>query len=324
MKKVWQCFSVAIGPAILVLILANIELNHVLVYVKQFNVRRILFSIFLVFLFHLLKAFRWKRILRAQTITLNLVDCYWMYLSSLFWGIITPGRLGDFSKAWYLHRMGVKGDLGVACSIIDRVLDMFLLGILGLLALAWFSKRHIESPPFLFYSEIIVAVILGIFLAGMIFFSRKPKTDSPAYSAFFNHLPVSFRNRWYDFRNYFRIMNHRIWIEYLLLTMGGWLLYFYSVYMLIQSSQLPLTLLESIAFFIISTIVSLLPISIAGIGTRDACLLLLFKLDGYTASEALTFSLCILFIYIVTAIFGLLGYFVWHSKNSGSSPKELE
>lgn len=63
-----------------------------------------------------------------------------------------------------------------------------------------------------------------------------------------------------------------------------------------------------IACIAIASIVSIIPIAISGIGTRDATSVFLFSLLGKNREAAVSLSLLVL---LMMAINGLIGYFVW-------------
>ena len=71
--------------------------------------------------------------------------------------------------------------------------------------------------------------------------------------------------------------------------------------------NLPLSFIDTGIYMAVISLVVLIPVSIAGIGTRDAALIALFSMNGIAAESALSYSLLILFaFYICTAIMGAI------------------
>jgi uncharacterized protein (TIRG00374 family) len=63
-------------------------------------------------------------------------DSYLIYMGSLFWGTVTPGRVGDFMKVLYLKRdRAMSIGKGMSSVLVDRVFDLYILLILGCLGL---------------------------------------------------------------------------------------------------------------------------------------------------------------------------------------------
>jgi len=54
-------------------------------------------------------------------------------VSSLYLGIVTPGRLGKFAKAIYLNQEGITSvSHGFSSVLIDRLCDLYLLFLLAM------------------------------------------------------------------------------------------------------------------------------------------------------------------------------------------------
>jgi uncharacterized protein (TIRG00374 family) len=81
--------------------------------------------------FVLLKGWRWQIILKdlGQDVPWSKLSFY--YILGIFLGSAMPGQAGDFLKAWYLKEDGY--DLGAALlsTVIDRIFDMLIMGLLA-------------------------------------------------------------------------------------------------------------------------------------------------------------------------------------------------
>jgi len=101
------------------------------------------------------------------------------YAASLFWGIITPDRIGEAAKIIYLKKKGVsvgRGDLSV---VLDRLLDLSLL-----LLLTFFGISIVFHRLEWFF------IGLAIFYAGITFsISNAKQTKIPRCLASVTFLP---------------------------------------------------------------------------------------------------------------------------------------
>ena len=79
-----------------------------------------------------LKGIRWSYLLKMQGQNYPVWYCFLIYMGSLFWGNVTPGRVGDFVKIFYLQE-DLKMPVGQAMPsvLVDRVFDLYILLILG-------------------------------------------------------------------------------------------------------------------------------------------------------------------------------------------------
>jgi uncharacterized membrane protein YbhN (UPF0104 family) len=72
----------------------------------------------------------------------------------------------------------------------------------------------------------------------------------------------------------------------------------------------------------IGTFVALIPVSIAGIGTREATLVYLFGLKNIDAKSAIAFSLLMFSAYIVGAIVGSVLILLKRTNGKNTATKE--
>jgi len=238
------------------------------------------------------------------------VKCYCIYLSGLLAGIVTPGRVGDFTKILYLRRLGYNYGQSAVSIVVGRCLDLCLLLLVGLLGVSWYSWGRGEVIGVLL-AKVSLFILIGLPLAVLfILVLRKTKVIEVAGRSLCGRVPVTWLQQWHKFVHDWRAIPHRTWFGMITLTVGGWVVYFGAIYLLAMAMGLPLTFWEATIFIALSAIVSLLPISIAGIGTRDASLILMFGLVGLSSVQAIAFSLCILFSYVITALFGFVGYLI--------------
>lgn len=136
------------GIIILCVILLKIDFTKAISILAKLNVSIFICVILLNIPQILLKFFRWNQLLRKQSIHYNLKNSFLVYLSSIYLGIITPGRFGEFIKALYLKSdKEISLSKGMASVLLDRLFDMYFLIILGVIGIwkfgvpmAWFLK----------------------------------------------------------------------------------------------------------------------------------------------------------------------------------------
>ena len=103
----------------------------------QVNISYLLIAVTLNIPLFFSKSYRWYCLLKQQAIQYSVLQSCLVYMSSLYVGFITPGRLGEFTKAIYLKLdKNISLSKGMSSVIVDRLLDMYLLIILGIVG-AW-------------------------------------------------------------------------------------------------------------------------------------------------------------------------------------------
>lgn len=309
MKKFYRL----IGIFILIVILSKIDREKTLLQFSKLN-----FFIFtLVSLLTLpgvfIKACRWRMLLKIQKIDYTSYDSFVSYLGGIFAGIITPGRVGEATRALYLKKdKGVSYTEGLASIFVDRLFDLYLLFLLGGIGILFFFRPGDLKSAFLILS-------LFLFLAiTMIFFLNKNIAEKIA-KAGYNSMASGFDNNLFAgrFRIFFdevkKITAHQIVMPFFL-TVCAYALYFYQCFLLARLASIKINFLEVVSFVSISTIASLLPITILGLGTREACIIYLFSLIGINSENAMVFSFLLFMSFYVVS--GLLAFCGWLAKGT--------
>lgn len=253
-----------------------------------------------------LKSWRWHFLLKMQGTDYGLRRAFPAYLSSTYLGLATPGRLGELGRVFYLTN-DKKMSFGGAFSsvLVDRLFDIYLLllvGGYGFIAFSLLGVRMILSVIVLALLLVLPLLLLskgiGKGLIGLAYQARLLGRfeEKIGYSAdqFYSGLD--------------RLTKPSL-IFPLLITLAAYAIFFAQCYLLALSLNLPLSFLDIGIYMAVANMVTLIPVSIAGIGTRDATLIALFSLQGLSAESALSYSLLVLFtFYICGAIMGAIAW----------------
>lgn len=70
------------------------------------------------------RAVRWKILLAANGGTIGRRELTSIYGSSFFLGLISPGRVGEATRIWYARHSGASLDGAAASVVIDRIFDV--------------------------------------------------------------------------------------------------------------------------------------------------------------------------------------------------------
>jgi len=94
-----------------------------------------------------------------------------------------------------------------------------------------------------------------------------------------------------------------------LLTCMGYFMFFVQCYLIVMAMDLSINFLTIILFMAITNLITFIPISISGLGTRDATLIFLFSLIGFQAELAVSYAFLVFITFFVAG--GLLGAVAW-------------
>jgi len=300
MRKTTGIFIRFLGIILFLLICFFIDFRKIWLLLKEADLIYLLLPAPLFLLNILIKGYRWKRMLRLQGFTLSLSESFRVYSASLLFGLLTPGRVGELTKAVYLKAKGFPYRSSLASVILDRLADIVSLILIGYVSmLAFFS---------LFRSEIVVMGIFFILVPLVLFVLLKGSGLGRSALLFMvkkferQESGDSIENKLQDFLRDFSLLLKKGAGSITLFTLAAWVVYFLQLYLFSLSLDFHLPVSYFIAVVSISLLVSFLPVSIAGIGTRDGALIGLFSLIGLSRESAITFSFLFLYMYLVNGV----------------------
>lgn len=258
-----------------------------------------------------IKSARWRHLLTLQGVTVKSRDAFLYVLASTFVGTITPGRLGEFTKAIYLKRNNeLNIGYGFASVLVDRLSDILLLAIMAAFGMILIAPwQGAESLGYL--------VLVGIF-GGMLplLHSRslgwlRNKASSQADRL----LPAMFKHALGQFRQGLQDLLVSRTLMTLPYTVAAMTIWFFQVWLLAFAMHLPFSALQILGAVSIASFAAFIPISVGGLGSRDAVLLLLLSTAAVPDSSILSYSLGLFLVFYVIAGIMCLPAWLWIEHN---------
>lgn len=292
-----------VGIILFIVILSKIDLKSFFGLLRNINLFYFIYAVLLLFPMIVIKAYRWNYLKKTQNINYKLSDSILMYGSGIYIGLLTPGRIGDFIKVLYLKNDGNSVGKSFVSVFIDRIADLLFLIIFSYIGMFFFInlfRKQVYILSFLF-----IAVLLII-----IFAVTKGRLVKSLIRKIFNFLiPEKYKERFRlnfsDFYKDLRILNRKRIFKVSLITVLVWVIYFIQIFLLANALNINISFIYLSICAAIAGLVTLIPISISGIGTRDITLIVLFSFLGISRESAVAISMLILFMSIIIAIIGL-------------------
>lgn len=294
-----------IGLIIFVFILTKIDFQKIKEIIPTIQLHYLFLAVVFALLPVAVKAYRWKYLLKMQQINYSFKDSFMAYLSSVFAGTITPAKLGELIKVFYVRRsMNISFGKAFSSVIIDRLLDLFFLLLFSISGILYFFVYRNFIMFLLVALGLLVLIVtliinkkVSAWLVDMLLKFALKKYESKLKSEaeeFFAGLHVVARIKFiYPF----------------ILTIVAYLIYFINCFLISKSLDMPISFLYLSFSMSVTVTLALLPVSIAGIGIRDASLIMLFSQIGIGKEVALIFSM--LFLIFINIMAGLVGVFAW-------------
>lgn len=261
------------------------------------------------------KAWRWNYLKETQGIKYSLTDSFVMYCASHLAGSITPGRVGEFSKIFYLKNDGHSYGRSTFGAIFDRLFDAVFLSVFSMIGMLLFFR--------LFQKEIPYALVLVITILIIAYLTIKTDLVKNTFLKIFNFLiPVKYQNSWHvnlqDLLNDLKNLSFQQYLAISALTIFAWSVYYLQMFILAKSLGISVPFMYLAVSVTVTGLVTMLPISYIGLGTRDAVLITLFSFFAISRELSVAYSTLILSTYIIMAV---LGFICWLKKPLKLNPR---
>jgi len=300
----------AVSLMLIALALRGIDSATVFEHLKDADAIAVASAVVIMTGISLLHARRWTVVLSRMAHTVPFGDAWRLVLVGYFFNQTLPSTVGgDAYRAWGAYRLGIRAGEAVTSIVVDRVLAMFSLVLMIGAGLSWLLDLLPTKPARLVVMFIMVAAVLGA--AGLIYLARFAASLKKWRATRFLVL-VSQGARAV-------LASYRAFAQVVLLTIAGYAAFSYAVYVLAQGMNIPLSLGNALLFVPLVTLISVLPVSIAGWGLREGSMVVALGLIGVPAAQA--FSLSVLSGLAVAAS-GIPGGLLWlFRRQTGPLPE---
>ena len=226
------------------------------------------------------------------------------YILSWSLGLFVLGKIGEFSIVYFLKKEGLSIGEAFVVSILEKFSTFLTLVIISMFGFFLFFDFSVAMRLIL-----VLLLIIVLFLFFMItnlgrdlikkFILRK---YAYLFQGFFKTLSLFFR-KYLDalFLNF-------------LLTLIKWFIMTIGMIALFWGFGQTLSFINVLLVFSMGTIISLIPISISGLGIRESAFVFLFAKLGVNAEVTASVALIILVLNYLTAILSLIFFRVEEIK----------
>ncbi len=262
-----------------------------------------------------LKVERWRRLLLARGYPYSMRRSYAAVLSSLYLGMLTPGRIGDALRVQYVHReIDTPYSEGLATTLMDRFCDLYVLAAVAALGAAHFATEL--QGDLVHVTWIAVAVALALPLIAV---ARGPqKLVSTVLRRFAERWHASLDALLNALR---RLIRPAISVA-IPLTIPAFAINYLQGWLVAGAMGLGLSYLDVAALMAATSLLGLMPISISGVGVRELFLAVAFPALGLAAAQGVAFGLLIFLCINLATV--ALGFVSWQVSPPPFQPLEAE
>lgn len=311
-----------LGPTLLILFLLQSDLAQLFTILRQTRLAPLIASLILVFPFLIIKGWRWQRILRELEIPMPLTTLTGMYTVGVYLASVTPGQSGDLMKAWYLRQRGYPLAPALLSIVLDRLFDLVVMALFATFGV--FALGQL-IPNRALQTLIVVGMGVGLLSLFVIIVARTPR-QWIFTQVLPKILPTKLHaslERW-NSQLATLAMHHRMLLPATIATLFSACFTFLRLWLLFISLNIFVPLSLAVGVSALIAIVQVLPISIAGVGVRDAVLIavLTAPIYGYSQEQALSLSALFLLLTIEHILLGFVVSFAYPLMKEDA--KEIE
>ena len=156
MKKKINYILTFFGLILFAYILLNVNIQYLIEILSNIDYRYLLIVIFIYFISLFFRILKWKWITNIIVPKFTLKDATVSYLAGFAFSTITPAKIGDILRIFYVKEKNTEYGDAFSALVMDRIIDILMLLVIGIFALISFTQIfRIQVVPL----EIVVSTI---------------------------------------------------------------------------------------------------------------------------------------------------------------------
>jgi len=299
----WKKYLPFIGILIFIYILLKLDISQIIKEISNAKLIFLLIALFFVFLYFITETLKWFIIARIQKINIPFIQAFKINLMGTLYSFITPSKIGGSIRAEYLRKYNnQKIGKGLSNYVLDKVLDLCSLVFLAIIFSFVFKKL---IPINFFYISILTLIIL----AGCLIYFRDEKRSKKILKIIIYKklIPKKIKSKAKESFYYFYkdMPKKRYFILFFFINLINWFVLYTISFFIAISLEIYLPFFYFLAILPIATLAGQIPITISGLGTREAVLISLFGLFGISATKV--FSMSMIGFFVLGVLHSLIG-----------------
>lgn len=311
-KTLSVVLRIGISIALLVFLFKQVDERVMLQTVKKADKYLLVLAFIISSGTYILCLYRWQMLLKAADLKLPLKRVVVSFAAGIFFSLFLPSSIGgDFMRSLDLAVFTKKPRQVIATVLLDRLSGYVGLVILTLLAV-FFGWSLIRDPSVVISVSILIALLIAVLLIlfNKFVYSKINKFLHSSGAGRIREAITNLHREIHYFRNNKKVMLNNVILSTVIQAIAP-----LTFYMIALAIGIKIKLVYFFIFLPIIGAITLLPISIGGLGLRDAMTVFFFAKVGVVKDLAFAMSLIsFLFILIYGSIGGLIYVLTIHYR----------
>ena len=300
-KHVFLILKIIVSLSILAFLFREADVGNVLSIILSMDFPLFLLAVFLQVVAQTVYTYRWSLFLPNAGIDMPFLRLVSLYYIGMFFNIFLPTVVGgDVVKVYYLYRLSGKGGNSMASVFLDRFTGFFALVIIAFTSLL-LGYKYVENTDVPFS---VITLTVMFFLMALIIWNRSLHNWALLIISRIKMLGINEKIE----SLYNAVMLYKGEPRVLLKAVGtSFVVQVLSVttfYVISKGLGMKVPIGYFFIFVPIAVTISMLPISLSGLGLREGAFVYLFTKVGATDAQALTVSLV---YFAAMVLLGLIG-----------------
>jgi len=316
-----RLISIAVSLTILAVIYWKIDFPRLVEVFQNCDRWWMVISLGMVVPLTMLTAWRLQQLMPTKT-QLRFGEANRLILAASVLNMVLPSKMGDIAKAYFMKERGhLSGSLSLSLVVFEKACDL-----LSLLLWCVFGLMLYPQKDWLFWimtGSVGLGLIIGLLLlssrqfAQIFFIVGRAIAPNKLRSKLEN-----LRGSWGEMHNYFW-RDKRQLLKIVSTSVFIWFLHLLQIWFFILSLKAWTPFITNLALSPLAILAGLLPLTFAGVGTRDAALIAFYQ-PYFNAPTAAALGLLCTARYLLPAIAGLpfLGQYLATLQNIRGSRKQ--
>jgi uncharacterized protein (TIRG00374 family) len=296
-------FLPLIGIVIFLYLIFSLDVNKIIDALFSIHPLFIVISLSLTIPRLILRNFAWQLIIKEQKISLSCLQSLKIFLIGFFYGSITPSYMGQLMRVPYMKE---KTGEPYGKLFVNSMLEL-IIHTLSLYGMMLFGAFLIISTSFELFSIVIVWIISIVIV--LLFFIKKERGEKLFFTLIKYLVPGKLKHSFNKFVSTFYKDFPRVKKLFLPLFIGlfTWIIIFTQEYIFVYALDVNIPYVYFLVLFPIANTAGFLPITFAGLGTREFTSIFIFStLFGVEVEKIFVFTLL---GFIITDLFtGFIGF----------------
>jgi len=271
--------SIGVSVAILLLIYWKIDFAGLIQVLRECDRPWLAISLGMVIPITMVTAWRLQQLMPQSadaSQSLSFGESNRLILAASTLNMVLPSKMGDIAKAYFMRDRGhLSGSLALSLVVFEKACDM-----LSLLLWCVFGLLLYPQKDWLFWgmtASVFTGLVLGLLLLGspqfaQVFFQLAHRVAPKKLKLKINKLSYS----WAEMHDYFWGDRQRL-LTVSLTSIFIWFLHLLQIWFFILALNAWAPFLTNLALSPLAILAGLLPLTFAGVGTRDAALIAFYQ-----------------------------------------------